>query len=99
MLVSRLPLQPVVDRAGRDRRGQRSKVAWRRAGDGRELAEAPVGQVGDPTRRLANHEVVGVGRLAAEVAGLNRSLFEAGAACASRLVKRVNAGVPFIGWA
>ena len=29
---------------------------------------------------------------------LDGSLFEAGTACASRLVERVDAGVPLIGW-
>src|SRR5438067_3014741 len=94
-----LPLKPVVDCAGRNRCGQRPKVAWRRAGDGRELAEAPVGQVGGATRRLANNEVVGVVRLGPELAGLGGALFDAGASCAGRFVERVNAGVPFIGWA
>jgi hypothetical protein len=32
-------------------------------------------------------------------AGLDRVLFEVAAACASRLVERVDAGVPFVGWA
>ena len=51
------------------------------------------------TRRLAHHEVVGVGRLGPECASLDGTLFEAVAACASRLVERVDASVPFIGWA
>ena len=42
MPVALLPLQPVVDRARRDRRGQGSEVLRRRAGYARELLEAPM---------------------------------------------------------
>src|SRR5688500_14218793 len=99
MLVAVLPLERVVDCAGRNLCGQRPKVGWRRAGDGRELAETPVRQIGGATRRLANDEIVGVVRLGPEFAGLDRALFDPLAACASGFVERVNAGVPFIGWA
>src|SRR5436190_15628625 len=99
MLFASLPLEPVIDCAGRNRRGQRSKVAWRRAGDRRELAEAPVGQAGGSTRRLANDELVGVVRLGPERAGFDAAFFDPLAPCASGLVERVNAGEPFIRWA
>jgi hypothetical protein len=99
MLVACVSLEPVIDCAGRNRCGQRPKVAWRRAGDGRELAEAPVGYVGGATRRLANDEIVGVGRLSPEFAGLDRALFDPRVPCTGGFVERVNAGVPFIGWA
>src|SRR4029077_13422850 len=98
MLFASLPLEPVIDCAGRNRRGQRPKVAWRRAGDGRELAETPVGQCGSATRRLADDEIAGDVRLSPERAGLDGTLFDADAPCANRFVERVNAGVPFIGW-
>jgi hypothetical protein len=99
MLVATVPRQAVIDRVGRDRRGQRAKVVWRRAGDGRELAETPVRQVGGATRRLANHEIVGIDRFSPELAGLDGALFEPRVTCTGGLVKRVDAGVPFIGWA
>src|SRR5438093_893986 len=99
MLFASLPLEPVIDCAGRNRRGQRSKVAWRRAGDRRELAEAPVGQAGGSTRRLANDEIVGVVGLGPELAGLDAAFFDPLAPSASGFVERVNAGEPFIGWA
>src|SRR5688500_19091789 len=97
MLVAVLPLERVVDCAGRNLRGQRPKVGWRRAGDGRELAETPVRQCRGATRRLANDEIVGVVRLGPEFAGLDRTLFDAGASGAGRFVERVYAGVPIIG--
>src|SRR5262249_32090462 len=59
LLPMSLPLEPVVDCAGRNRGGQRPEVVWRRAGDGRELAETPVGQPRGVTRCLAQYEVVG----------------------------------------
>src|SRR4030081_2099718 len=92
------PRQPVVDRAGRDRRRERSEVVWWRAGDGRELAETPVRQSGGATRRFAEREIV-VPRLGPELAGLDGALFELLAAGASGLVKRVDASVSLIGWA
>src|SRR3954452_24796041 len=98
MLCALDPRQPVVDRAGRDRRGERSKVIWRRAGDGRELAETPVRQSGGATRRFAKREIV-VHRLGPEIAGLDGALFQLLAACASGLVERVDAGVSLVGWA
>src|SRR5438067_5089776 len=94
-----LPLKPVVDCAGRNRCGQRPKVVWRRAGDGRELAETPVGQCGGLARRLANDEVVGADRLRPEFAGLDAALLDPRVACTGGFVERVNAGIPFIGWA
>jgi hypothetical protein len=51
-LVASVPAQPVVDRVGRDRRGQRAEVLRRRARDGGELLEAPVGQRGGAAGRL-----------------------------------------------
>src|SRR4029077_9108787 len=98
MLFASLPLEPVIDCAGRDRCGQRPKVAWRRAGDGRELAEAPVGQGGGPTRRVANGKIVGVERLCPEIDRVSGALFDAGVTCTGRLVKGVNAGVSLIRW-
>src|SRR4051812_36737566 len=98
MLVAIDTLQPVVDRVGRDRGGQRSEGVWRRAGDGRELAETPVRQCGDATRCLAQREVV-VDRFGPELAGDDGALFDPLAAGASGLEERVNAGEPFIGWA
>src|SRR5438067_1261095 len=87
-----------VDRAGRDRRRERSKVVWRPAGDGRELAETPVRQSGGATRRFAKCEVV-VHRLGPELTGLDGALFELLAPSASGLVERVDAGVSLVGWA
>ena len=52
VLLASLPLQPDVDRARRDRGGQRPKVVWRRARDCCELAETPVRQCGGTIRRL-----------------------------------------------
>src|SRR3954470_3976664 len=98
MLCALDPRQPVVDRAGRDRRRERSKVVWRRAGDGRELAETPVRQSGGATRRLAKREIV-VHPLGPELAGLDGALFELLAACAGGLVERVDAGVSLVRWA
>src|SRR3954453_23924265 len=94
-----LPLQPVVDCARSNSCGQRPKVVWRRAGDGSELAKTPVGQRGDVTRRVAHDDVVGVGRFGPEGAGLNGALLDPRVPCTGGLVERVNAGVPFIGWA
>ena len=62
-------------------------------------AETPMRQRGGATRRLADDEVVGVDRLGPELAGLDGALLQATAPSASRLVERVDAGVPFIGWA
>ncbi len=42
LLVPTLPAQPVIDRVGRDRRGQRAEVSRRRGGNAGELLEAPV---------------------------------------------------------
>src|SRR4051812_40204167 len=95
MLCALDPRHPVVDRAGRDRRRKRSEVGWRRAGDGRELAETPVRQSGGATRRFAEREIVAY-RLGPEITGLDGALFELPAACASSLAERVNAGVPLI---
>src|SRR4051812_22660726 len=96
MLCALDPRQPVVDRAGRDRRRERSKVVWRRAGDGRELAETPVRQSGGATRRFAKREIV-VHRFGPELAGLDGALFELLATCASSFVERVDAGVSLVG--
>src|SRR5262245_37429690 len=98
MLSALDPREPVVDRVRRDRRRERSKVVWRRAGDGRELAETPVRQSGGATRRLAKREIV-VYRLGPELAGLDGAFFELLAPCASGLVERVDAGVSLVGWA
>ena len=53
MLLTTLTLQPVVDRVGRDRGGQRPEVFRRRGGDAGELLEAPVRESGLATRRVA----------------------------------------------
>src|SRR3954453_11244702 len=98
MLCALDPRQPVVDRAGRDRRRERSEVVWRRAGDRRELAETPVRQSGGVARRFAKCEIV-VHRLGPELAGLDGALFELLAACASGFVERVDAGISLVGWA
>src|SRR3954466_7541249 len=98
MLCALDPRQPVVDRAGRDRRRERSEVVWRRAGDSRELAETPVRQSGGAPCRLAECEIV-VHRLGPEIAGLDGALFELLASCASGLVERVDAGVSLVRWA
>src|SRR5262245_32216740 len=92
------PRESEVDCAGRNRRRKRSKVVWRRAGDGGELAETPVRQSGGATRRLAEGEIV-VHRLGPELTGLDGALFELLAPCPSRLAERVNACVPLVGWA
>jgi hypothetical protein len=44
MLFAVGTLQPVVDRVGRNRCGQRSEISGRRGGEAGELLEAPVGQ-------------------------------------------------------
>jgi hypothetical protein len=44
MLGAAGTLQPVVDRIGGDRSGQRSEICGRRTGQAGELLEAPVGQ-------------------------------------------------------
>src|SRR5205085_8885243 len=98
MLCALDPRQPVVDRAGRDRRRERSEVVWRRAGDGRELAETPVRQSGGAARRFAKREIV-VHRFGPELTGLDGAFFELLATCASGLVERVDAGVSLVGWA
>src|SRR3954468_19458847 len=98
MLCALGPRHPVVDRAGHDRRRERSEVVWRRAGDGRELAETPVRQIGGATRRFAEREIV-VHRLGPKLAGLDGALFELPAACASGFVERVDAGVSLVRWA
>src|SRR5689334_3256751 len=98
MLCALDPRQPVIDRVGRDRRRERSEVVWRRAGDGRELAETPMRQSSGATRRFAKREIV-VYRLGPELAGLDGALFELLASCASGLVERVDAGVSLVGWA
>src|SRR5688572_27107753 len=84
VLLAPLPLKPVVDCAGRNRGGQRPKVVWRRAGDGRELAETPVRQCGGAARCLAQYEVTGVDRLCPETSGVDVALFGAVATCAGR---------------
>ena len=53
LLLATLTAQPVVDRVGRDRGGQRSEVFRRRGGDAGELLEAPVRESGLATRRVA----------------------------------------------
>src|SRR5262252_5257928 len=98
MLSALDPRQPVIDRAGRDRRRECSEVVWRPAGDGRELAETPVRQSGGAARRFAKGEIV-VHRLGPEVAGFDGALFELLAASASGVVERVDAGVSLVGWA
>src|SRR5207244_7832604 len=65
----------------------------------RELAETPVGQCGGLARRLANDEVDGADRLRPEFAGLDGALLDPRVPCTGGFVERVNAGVPFIGWA
>src|SRR4051794_16558937 len=98
MLCAVDPRESEVDRAGRDRRRKRPKVVWRRAGDGRELAETPVRQSSGAARRFAEGEIV-VHRLGPECAGLDGAFFELLASCASGLVERVDAGVSLVGWA
>src|SRR5499427_1451554 len=98
MLCAVDPRESVVDCAGRNRRRKRSKVVWRRAGDGRELAETPVRQSGGAARRFVKREIV-VHRLGPELAGLDGALFELLASCASGLVECVDAGVSLVGWA
>ena len=100
MLLATLPLQPVIDRVGRDRRGQRAEVVRRRAGDGRRAARsssASERRVRPDVSRSAS--VVGSTASVLKSHGLDGALFGAEAPCASRIVERVDAGVPFIGWA
>ena len=52
VLLATLTAQPVIDRIGRDRRGQRSKIFRRRGGDAGELLEAPVRKGGLAMRRV-----------------------------------------------
>src|SRR3954452_23862783 len=98
MLCALDPRQPVVDRAGRDRRGEGSEVVWRRAGDGRELAETPVRQSGGVARRFAEREIA-VPHPGPAPARPDGALFALLAACASRFVERVDAGISLVGWA
>ena len=44
MLCAVGTLQPVVDRVGRNRCGQRAEICGRRAGEAGELLETPMGQ-------------------------------------------------------
>jgi hypothetical protein len=97
-LLAREPLQAVVDGRCGDHRRQRPKVAWRRAGHGGELAEAPVRQGGGPIRRVPKDDVV-IERLGRQRDRGGAALFEAEASGASRVVECWHAGVPFIGWA
>jgi hypothetical protein len=53
VLLATLTAQPVVDRVGRDRSGQRSEVLRRRGGYAGELLEAPVRECGLTIRRVA----------------------------------------------
>ena len=53
LLLATLTAQPVVDRVGCDRRGQRPEVFRRRGGDAGELLETPVRESGLATRRVA----------------------------------------------
>jgi len=53
LLLATLTAQPVVDRVGRDRGGQRSEVLRRRGGDAGELLETPVREGGLASRRVA----------------------------------------------
>jgi hypothetical protein len=50
-------------------------------------------------RRVAERECVGRHRFGPECDGLDGALFGAEAPGASRIVERLNAGVPFVGWA
>src|SRR5262249_41032464 len=74
------------------------KVVWRRAGDGRQLAETPVRQSGGAARRFAKREIV-VYRLRPELAGLDGALFELLAPCAGGIVERRGAGGSLVGGA
>src|SRR5262245_14677653 len=98
MLRALDPRESEVDCAGRNRRRKRSEVVWRRAGDGRELAETPVRQSGGVARRFAKREIV-VHRLGPELPGLDGALFELLAPCASGFVERLDAGVSLVRWA
>ena len=99
MLVALLPLQPVVDRVRRDRRGQRSEVFGRRAGDASELLEAPVCQRRDLARTARVTRVRRRSALAVRIrlVSMIRSSVRF-ATSASRLGERENAGVPLVGW-
>src|SRR5512137_2880799 len=97
MLVAALPLQPEVDRAGRDRRGQRPEVFRRRTSDRGELLEAPVGQGGVAPGRVVQHERVVGNRLGPERRGFDGALLETVAPSASRRVERRDAVEPLIG--
>jgi hypothetical protein len=57
LLVPTLSAQPVVDRVGRDRCGQRSEVLRRRGGNAGELLEAPVRESGLARRALRVHAI------------------------------------------
>ena len=96
--LATLMAQPVVDRLGGDRRGQRAEVLRRRGGDAGELLEAPVREGRVATRRVAERERVGPHRLGPEGDGVDVALFRAEAPGARRVVEGLNAGVPFVGW-
>src|SRR5216684_4811093 len=98
MLRSALLAEPVVQSVRRDRCGQRTEVIRWRAGNGGELAEAPVRQSGGAVRRLECEFIVRE-RRGPEVAGLDGVRFGAVASGAGRLIQRLDRGVPFIRWA
>src|SRR5438105_7633951 len=56
-------------------------------------------QCGSATRRVANGKIVVVDHHCPEIDRLGGALFDAGASCSGRLVKRLNAGVSLVGWA
>ena len=51
-------MQPVVDRVGRDRGGQRAEVLRRGRGDGRELPEAPVAEAARARRQRLDERTI-----------------------------------------
>ena len=87
LLDAGAPLQPVVDRVRRDRRGQRSEVVRRRAGDAGELLEAPVRQLraSAPPTRSSRTSASAADGSHVQVHGLGDPLFGAAAPGAGRV--------------
>jgi len=100
LLAAVAPLQPVVDRVRRDRRGQRSEVIRRRASDAGELLEAPVRQVRavSVAHAFVENERVGVLGSHMQSHGFDDPLFGATAPGAGRVEELLNACVALVGW-
>src|SRR5690606_28043397 len=98
LLVSALATKPEVDRVRRDRRGQGPEVPRWAASDAGELFEAPVRQPESDAGCVVEDERIGSDSLGPKVDRVNRVRVETLATAACGVMKRRNAGVPFVGW-